>query len=158
MNLRQRNSRRISPAEQLSSKSKKARATATHALNHDGRALSRAPAVYILLGDIGATIARFALLANGDLGPVRSFEVAKFRKFSDVVAAFLKDDLCQTRVTRALFAIAGPVNGERSILTNSCWTVDVRELRKIFGLDVQIVNCQIAPNSDPPSRAQERPL
>ena len=45
----------------------------------------------VLLGDIGATNARFALLANGAVGPVKSFDVARFAQFADAVATFLKD-------------------------------------------------------------------
>ena len=33
----------------------------------------------VLLGDIGATNARFALLASGAVGPVKSFDVPSFR-------------------------------------------------------------------------------
>jgi len=43
----------------------------------------------VLLGDIGATNARFALLANGVLGAVSNFEVAKFARFADVIAIYL---------------------------------------------------------------------
>jgi glucokinase len=94
----------------------------------------------ILLGDIGATNARFALLANGILGAVSSFEVAKFARFADVVAIFLKDHCREFRVKRALLAIAGPVKGERSVLTNCPWVIDARELRAAFKLEAQIVN------------------
>jgi hypothetical protein len=45
---------------------------------------------YILLGDIGATNARFALLSNGKLNAINSFEVAKFGQFTDLLANFLK--------------------------------------------------------------------
>lgn len=47
------------------------------------------PPSHVLLADIGATNARFALLANGELGRVRTFNVADFPRFDDVVAAFL---------------------------------------------------------------------
>ena len=43
-----------------------------------------------LLGDIGATNARFCLLSNGTLGPVANFEVARYPRFADVVTDFLK--------------------------------------------------------------------
>ena len=94
----------------------------------------------MLLGDIGATNARFALLANGELGAVTSFEVAKFARFADVVAIFLKDRCREFRVKHALLAIAGPVKGQRSILTNRCWVIDALELRATFNLRAQIVN------------------
>jgi glucokinase len=93
----------------------------------------------ILLGDIGATNARFALLANGVLGTVSSFEVAKFAQFPDVVAIFLKDRR-GFRATQALLAIAGPIKGERSVLTNCSWVIDALELRATFKLEAQIVN------------------
>jgi glucokinase len=94
----------------------------------------------ILLGDIGATNARFAFLANGVLGAVSSFEVAKFARFTDVVAIFLKEDCHEFRATHALLAIAGPVKGERSVLTNCSWVIDARELRAAFNLEARIVN------------------
>ena len=93
-----------------------------------------------MLGDIGATNARFALLANGVLGAVRSFEVAEFALFTDVVAIFLKDRCRGLRVKQALLAIAGPVKSERSVLTNCSWVIDTIELRATFGLDARIVN------------------
>ena len=95
---------------------------------------------FILLGDIGATNARFALLANGVLGAVRSFEVAEFARFTDVVAIFLKDRCRGLRVKQALLAIAGPVKSERSVLTNCSWVIDTIELRATFGLEARIVN------------------
>jgi glucokinase len=94
----------------------------------------------ILLGDIGATNARFALLANGVLGAVTSFEVAKFARFADVIAIFLQDRCREFRIERALLAIAGPVKGERSVLTNSSWVIDTLELRATLKLEARIVN------------------
>jgi glucokinase len=60
-----------------------------------------------LLGDIGATNARFALLGNGAVGPVKSFDVARFAQFADAVTAFLKDHCQQIEVTKAFLAVAG---------------------------------------------------
>ena len=94
----------------------------------------------ILLGDIGATNARFALLTNGVLGAVSSFEVAKFGRFADVVATFLKDHCREFRVKHAVLAIAGSVKGERTFLTNCSWVIDARELRAGFNLEARIVN------------------
>src|SRR5215472_1069435 len=45
---------------------------------------------HVLLGDIGATNARFALLSNGKLNAINSFEVAKFGQFTNVVANFVE--------------------------------------------------------------------
>ena len=95
---------------------------------------------YILLGDIGATNVRFALLSNGNLNAISNFEVAKFGQFTDVLAIFIKEHCRRTQIHRALLAIAGPVKGERVLLTNSSWVIDARELQTGFGLQVRIVN------------------
>jgi glucokinase len=94
----------------------------------------------ILLGDIGATNARFTLLSNGTMNAISSFEVAKFGQFSDALAIFIKEHSRETRIHQALLAIAGPVRGERVALTNSSWVIDSRELQKRFGLRVRIIN------------------
>ena len=94
-----------------------------------------------LLGDIGATNARFALLTDGALGPVTNFEVARYAHFPDAVADFLKMHRDQAPVTNALLAVAGPVEGERSTLTNCPWIIDSGELRAAFRLaGVRVVN------------------
>jgi glucokinase len=94
-----------------------------------------------LLGDIGATNARFSLLANGALGPVTELEVARFARFPDAVADFLNNHGDRAQVSRALLAVAGPVEGDRAKLTNCPWIIDGDELRTTFGLaKVRVVN------------------
>jgi glucokinase len=95
---------------------------------------------YILLGDIGATNARFALVSNGNLNAISTYEVAKFGQFTDVLTIFLKEHSRQTQIDQALLAIAGPVKGERVALTNCSWVIDIRELQTRFGLQVRIVD------------------
>src|ERR1700730_8261660 len=87
-----------------------------------------------LLGDIGATNARFSLLANGALGPVTEFAVAGYARFPDVVAAFLSKHGDHAPVIHALLAVAGPVEGGRCKLTNCLWIIDGDELRATFRL------------------------
>ncbi len=94
----------------------------------------------VLLGDIGATNARLSLLANGNLSPISSFEVAKFGRFTDALAIFIKEHCRHTQIHKAILAIAGPVKGERVALTNSPWVIDVSELQTVFGLQVRIIN------------------
>jgi glucokinase len=93
-----------------------------------------------LLGDIGATNARFALLASGTVGPVKSFDVARFARFADAVAIFLTDHCQQIEISKAVLAVAGPVEGGRCVLTNRSWEVDTRQLYEIFRLETQIIN------------------
>jgi glucokinase len=95
---------------------------------------------YIVVGDIGATNARFALLSNGNLKEINSFEVAKFGQFADVLAMFIKEHCRDIPINRALLAIAGPVKDGQVVLTNSSWVVDVGQLQTAFGLQVRIVN------------------
>jgi glucokinase len=94
-----------------------------------------------LLGDIGATNARFSLLANGALGPVTEFEVARYARFPDAVAAFLNQHREEVQPADALLAVAGPVEKERAKLTNSSWIIDTDELRATFHLArVRVIN------------------
>src|SRR5438067_928172 len=58
---------------------------------------------YILLGDIGAINARFALLSNGKLDAINSFEVAKFAQFTDLLANFLKERCRQNCLVKPLY-------------------------------------------------------
>ena len=95
---------------------------------------------HVLLGDIGATNARFALLANGALGPVKSLDVAEFPRFADAAATFLKDHCQQIEITNAVLAVAGPIEGERCVLTNCSWVIDARELYETLRLEARIVN------------------
>jgi glucokinase len=94
-----------------------------------------------LFGDIGATNARFSLFANGVLGPVAWFEVARHPRFQDAVAEFLRGQRGEAPVAAALIAVAGPVVEGRSVLTNCPWVIDARELQVTFGFKhVRIVN------------------
>jgi glucokinase len=94
----------------------------------------------ILLGDIGATNARFALLANGAVGPVKSFDVARFARFADAVGTLLKNHCQQIEISKAVLAVAGPVEDDRCVLTNRSWVVDARELYETFRLEARIIN------------------
>src|SRR5690349_21941563 len=93
-----------------------------------------------LLGDIGATNARFSLLVNGNLNAISSFEVSKFGQFADALAIFLKENCRETQIHKALLAVAGPVKGQRVALTNSSWVIDISELQTVFGLQARILN------------------
>ena len=88
---------------------------------------------HVLLGDIGATNARLALLSNGVLGPIDSFNVAEFARFTDALDAFLQRHCRHVSVPAALLAVAGPVAEDRCVLTNCPWTIDAPELRAGFG-------------------------
>jgi glucokinase len=95
----------------------------------------------VLLGDIGATNARLALLSNGVLGQISWFSVSEFSRFSDVISAFLSNHCRPSLVTNAFLAVAGPVEDDRCVLTNCSWTIDRSELCSAFGFrDVRVLN------------------
>ena len=87
---------------------------------------------HILLGDIGGTTARFAILSAGLLGPIVRAETAKYAGIADAVAAFLDGSADRLRPTAAVLGVAGPVEAERCVITNSHWTVDGKALRARF--------------------------
>jgi glucokinase len=90
------------------------------------------PPEHVLLGDIGATNARLALLSKGALGPISWFNVADFPRFADAVNTFLDTHCRQLSVGAAVLAVAGPVEANRCVLTNCPWTIDASELRAAF--------------------------
>jgi glucokinase len=95
----------------------------------------------VLLGDIGATNARFALLTSGTLGSVAWIEVARHRNFEDAVDALLKSEFGGAEVSGAVLAVAGPVEQGRCALTNSSWTIDARDIRNRFAFNtVRVIN------------------
>jgi glucokinase len=98
------------------------------------------PTGQILLADIGATNARFALLRKGQgIGPVRTLAVADHPQFTDAVTAFLADQ--RAPLGGAILAVAGPVEGERAVMTNCPWIVDAAELRRVLGVSaVRVIN------------------
>src|ERR1700722_13537796 len=94
-----------------------------------------------LLGDIGATNARFALVTDGVLGPVAWLEVARYSHFAEAIGDFLQSQLSERPVTNALFAVAGPVEVDRCSFTNCSWMIDRREMQDRFEFQtVRIVN------------------
>jgi glucokinase len=95
----------------------------------------------VLLGDVGATNARFAVLVRGVVGPITWIEVACHPTFGEAAKFFLQSHRDDHRIAHALFAVAGPVEGGRCNFTNCPWTVDAREIRELLGFQtVQVVN------------------
>jgi len=74
------------------------------------------------------------------LGPVTSFDVAAFARFADAAAFFLEDHCQQVEISKAVLAVAGPVERQRCVLTNCPWIVDQRELYETFRFEARIVN------------------
>jgi glucokinase len=86
-----------------------------------------------LLGDIGGTNARFAVLTGNTLGPIAHLPVSDHRSMIDAIGSFLGSRQDRDTIGVAVLGVAAPVEGGRSILVNSGWVVDVEELRAAFG-------------------------
>ena len=96
----------------------------------------------ILIGDIGGTNARFALV-NGPDEPIERLPYAHTAAFANI------DDAIEQTVVRgagarpksAILALAGPIAGESVPLTNSDWVVKPNQLIKRFGFaEVVLLN------------------
>ena len=87
----------------------------------------------VLLADIGGTNARFALMDRGEIGPVEHLKVADFSSATDAIAAFQTRHAAGQPAAAAVLGVAGPVQNNRCIITNSRWVIDGDELQKTFG-------------------------
>jgi len=97
--------------------------------------------VNCLLADVGGTRTRFALLADGQVGPIESLRTGAYATMQDAAHHFLNGQPEGTVVDRAVIAAAGPVSGGRCKLTNAPWTVDAEGLRQALHLrSVRLVN------------------
>ena len=95
----------------------------------------------VLLGDIGGTNARFALITDEQLGPIETLRVADYPDLEGTLAAFLSRHRGGLPISGAVLAVAGAVEANRSMLTNSGWIIDAGRLEKAFNFqDVRVVN------------------
>lgn len=98
-----------------------------------------------LLGDIGGTNARFALVDRDAIGPVERTLTADAPDFLSAVGAFLSKHGGSQAIAGAAFAVAGPVQDGRCALTNNIWVVDREALKRALGLaNVVVVNDFVA--------------
>lgn len=96
----------------------------------------------ILIGDIGGTNARFALLLDA-FAPPREFPIIQTAQFETIDDALQRSILDKTAVQprSAILALAGPIQGDEVPLTNCDWVVRPRDMIANLGLeDVLLVN------------------
>jgi glucokinase len=95
----------------------------------------------VVLGDVGGTNARFAVLQDGVLGGIEHLKTAEYPNFADALDAFMVKRGDARPIRRALFGVAGVVERDRCALTNNPWIVSAEELRDRFGFStIHIVN------------------
>jgi glucokinase len=95
-----------------------------------------------LIGDIGATNARFALvLPDGSTSPPRLYALGEYKSIADAIAAYLAEAAPAAKPVEAVLAVASPVTGDRVALTNHAWAFSIEELRQHVGLErLRVVN------------------
>ena len=91
-----------------------------------------------LVGDIGGTNTRLALVEPGTTAPIfdRYLPCADFPDFESALARYLADLPAGTHVTDGCLCVAGPIadNSRSARLTNLPWTIDADALAARFGL------------------------
>ncbi|ALK10631.1 glucokinase [Blastochloris viridis] len=94
-----------------------------------------------LIADLGGTNARFALFGADKVGPIVRLAVADHASLPAAIASFLAKAAPAHPPTRAVLAIAGPVDDGRAVFTNADWIADAQQLGRTFGFSsVRLVN------------------
>ncbi|WP_152206921.1 glucokinase [Marinobacter changyiensis] len=89
---------------------------------------------YALVGDIGGTNARFALLQEGSVKPL-ALEVlpcADYANLDEAVVDYLARAGVDS-VDEVCFAVASPVTGTQVRMTNNHWRFDIHAVQQQFG-------------------------
>ncbi len=96
----------------------------------------------VLVGDIGGTNARFALVLSAD-GEAIAFDTVRTADFSNIDIA-IRDTILPNTTTppkTAILAIAGPISGDEIELTNCPWVVRPYVMMEMLGLkDIIVIN------------------
>jgi glucokinase len=94
----------------------------------------------ILIGDIGGTNARFAILVDAFAQP-KEFPIIATADFATIDEAVQTSVLDKTSVQprTAILAVAGPVDGDEIDLTNCPWVVRPKQMIADLGFDEVIV-------------------
>ena len=94
----------------------------------------------ILIGDIGGTNARFAILSDAFAEP-KEFPIVKTAEFATIDDAIQATILDKTTLhpLSAVLAVAGPVDGDEIALTNCHWVVRPRVMQERLRIEDVIV-------------------
>lgn len=97
----------------------------------------------VLLGDVGGTNARLALLADGCLGTIMRYEVADYPDPLALLRGFVAREAGNAQPLQAVFAVAGPIadDGRSVQVTNSPWLLSAEAIETALDLSrVRLVN------------------
>ena len=95
-----------------------------------------------LVGDVGGTNARFALVdTEGRVRNLHVFEARKYASLTDVIAEYLERTVGRKWPPRAVVAVAGPVLDGEIEFTNLDWQVSEGDLLATFEFEaVKLIN------------------
>lgn len=95
-----------------------------------------------LVGDVGGTNARFALVdTEGRVRNLHVFEARKYASLTEVIAEYLERTVGRKRPPRAVVAVAGPVMDGEIEFTNLDWQVSEGDLLATFDFEaVKLIN------------------
>lgn len=95
-----------------------------------------------LLADIGGTNARFALQQPGQAAErIIILPSDDFTGLADAARAYLAQIGTPPAISQAAVCVAGPVIGDRLVLTNTPWRFSIEQTRRDLGLDqLRVVN------------------
>jgi glucokinase len=95
-----------------------------------------------LVGDVGGTNARFALVdTEGRVRNLHVCEAKHYASLTDIIAEYLKRTVGARRPPRAVIAVAGPVLDGEIEFTNLAWQVSEGDLLAAFEFEaVKLIN------------------
>ena len=94
----------------------------------------------ILVADIGGTNTRFSLLDNPDT-QIESFKSIQTGSYVDLESAIISTlpSINSISPKTAVFAVAGPIQGDKIPLTNGNWIIEPQKIIRRFGLKTVIM-------------------
>ncbi|HXA38225.1 MAG TPA: glucokinase [Phenylobacterium sp.] len=95
-----------------------------------------------LVGDVGGTNARFALIdGEGRVRNLHIYPAAKYASLNEIIADYLERTMGRKHPPRAVIAVAGPVLDGEIEFTNLAWQVSEGELLAQFEFEaVRLIN------------------
>jgi len=95
-----------------------------------------------LVGDVGATNARFGLVSpEREVLHTRTHAVADHPTIADAITAYLSERAALPMPRRGAIAIASAITGDRVAMTNHPWSFSISALKSQLGLDrLEVLN------------------
>ena len=96
----------------------------------------------LLVGDVGATNARFGLVSpEGEVVHTRTHAVADHATIADAITAYLDERGALPMPRRGAIAIASAITGDHVAMTNHPWSFSISALKSQLGFDrLEVIN------------------